>query len=453
MQNGLVRRIAEVHMVKYNAPLQLGIGQRSIVMRMLPRPHSGMLFSFPQLAVRFLDVHQRYIALVGFRLLIHECKDAGSACQRRHNGVELVGNLRDGVVEIAGKRQERSDCAKCQRPRSLQTDVGTAGNCHIAAQYRNNDILHIAKGIHHRHHGVGVAVGTGGGSCPRAVFFGKLLFCGFLMAENLNDLLPVYHFLHITVDIRKRFLLHQKETADLFSDHPDDLQDQKHDQHGNQCQIKADIEHTNQYRHDGKDRGNELRHGLCDHLAKGIGVVGIKAHNIAVGAGIKGADGKPLHFFKHFVPNLFQRSLCNGYHDTVIKKRGKNTDQIDCADHDQHLQKLCEYRGRACEQRCDIIVDQGLQEQRRSSGRNGAEQNTDHHKKELSLIVLHIGKQPQQCLSVKLLLLHSISRNLSVFLIHGRCLLSSGIHTLLCKYHRFSAIHHVFRTLRFCHRP
>lgn len=35
--------------------------------------------------------------------------------------------------------------------------------------------------------------------------------------------------------------------------------------------------------------------------------------DIAVGAGIKGTDGEALHFFKHFVPNLFQRSLRDGY--------------------------------------------------------------------------------------------------------------------------------------------
>ena len=60
-----------------------------------------MFFSFPQLAVCFLDVHQRYIAFIRFWLLIHECKDAGSACQCCDNGIELVGDLRDGVVEIA----------------------------------------------------------------------------------------------------------------------------------------------------------------------------------------------------------------------------------------------------------------------------------------------------------------------------------------------------------------
>ena len=74
-------------------------------------------------------------------------------------------------------------------------------------------------------------------------------------------------------------------------------------------------------------------------MAKGIGVVGIKAHNIAVSAGIKGADWKLLHFFKHFVPNLFQRSLRDGYHDTVIKERSQNTDQIDCTNYDQLFQK------------------------------------------------------------------------------------------------------------------
>ena len=273
------------------------------------------------------------------------------------------------------------------------------------------------------------------------------------MAEYLDDLLAVHHFLHISVNIRKRLLLHHEENTDLPGDLLDELQDEQHHQYGDQRQIETDIEHTHQDRHNGKHRRNELCHGLCDHLTEGIGIVGVKAHNIAVGAGIKGADREALHFFKHFVPNLFQRSLRDGYHDTVVKKRGKNTDQIDCADYDQHVQKLCEYRGRACEQRRDIIVDQGLQKQRRNSGRNGAEQNANHHKNELSLIVLHIRKQPPQCLGVKLLLLHPISRNLSVFLIHGRCLLSSGIHTLLCKYRRFSAIHHAFRTLRFYHRP
>ena len=43
------------------------------------------------------------------------------------------------------------------------------------------------------------------------------------MTENLDDLLPVYHFLYISVDVGKRFLLHQKEAADLSSDHLDDL--------------------------------------------------------------------------------------------------------------------------------------------------------------------------------------------------------------------------------------
>lgn len=223
MQNGLVRCIAKIHMVKHNAPLQLGIGQRSIVMRMLPRPHSGMFFRFPQLAIRFLDIHQRYITFVCFRLLIHECKDARGACQGGDNGIELIGNLRDGVVEIAGKRQERSDCAKCQRPRSLQANVGEAGNRHIAAQYRNNDILHIAQRIHHGHNGIGVAVSAGSGRCPRPVLFSKFFFCGFLVAKNLNDFLPVYHFLHITIDIGKRFLLHPKEAANLSCDHLDNL--------------------------------------------------------------------------------------------------------------------------------------------------------------------------------------------------------------------------------------
>ncbi len=57
VQNGLIRGVTKVHVVKYHLSLQLGIAQCAVAVRMLPRPEAGSLLGFPQLAVFFLCVH------------------------------------------------------------------------------------------------------------------------------------------------------------------------------------------------------------------------------------------------------------------------------------------------------------------------------------------------------------------------------------------------------------
>ncbi len=98
---------------------------------------------------------------------------------------------------------------------------------------------------------------------------------------------------------------------------------------GHQCEPHTDIQHTDKYRHDSKYRRQKLGHGLCDHLAESIGVVGVETHNIAMCACIKLTYGQPLHFFKHIITNLFKRPLGYGNHDPVIEQGGKDPDQMD----------------------------------------------------------------------------------------------------------------------------
>ena len=56
MQNDLLWRIAEVHIVEHHVARELCIGHGAVrLMRMLPRPHAGALLALGQRAVRMLD--------------------------------------------------------------------------------------------------------------------------------------------------------------------------------------------------------------------------------------------------------------------------------------------------------------------------------------------------------------------------------------------------------------
>ena len=110
-------------------------------------------------------------------------------------------------------------------------------------------------------------------------FFLRLLF----VAEDFYDLLTVYHLFDISVKVCKRSLLGYEIRAALADNSLDYLHDKEQRYAHNERQTDADIEHAAEYRRDGERRRNQLTHRLREHLAQGIGIVGIEAHRVAVG--------------------------------------------------------------------------------------------------------------------------------------------------------------------------
>ena len=145
---------------------------------------------------------------------------------------------------------------------------------------------------------------------------------------TLDNFLTVYHFFHITVYISKGFLLKHKKCTYFSCNSFYNLQNEKHNKQSYNRQPNAGIEHTNKHRNNSKYRGNKLCQRLCNHLAERIRIIGVKAHNIAVSAGIEDTNRKPLHFFKHIISDFFQRSLCNRNHCTAVKQTGNYTYHI-----------------------------------------------------------------------------------------------------------------------------
>ena len=70
---------------------------------------------------------------------------------------------------------------------------------------------------------------------------------------------------------------------------------------------------------------------LADHLAQGIGVIGIKAHDRAVCILVKIPDRKGLHMLKHIVANPLKHALTNINHQPCIGKRSQHARKEDTA--------------------------------------------------------------------------------------------------------------------------
>ena len=164
------------------------------------------------------------------------------------------------------------------------------------------------------------------------------------MVEHLDYFLTVDHLLHKTVQVSQIFLLLHKVDADPSHGSAYHFHHQPHGYYSHERQWDADIEHTDKHGHNGKDGGYELRHGLCNQLAERISVVGIEAHGLAIGVGIKISDGQPLHFGKHLITDLFQNALGDGDRQAVINQGGYSPHQINTGNGNQSTDQAGKYR-------------------------------------------------------------------------------------------------------------
>ena len=88
VQDGLVGGVGKVHVEEAHVTGELGVGERTVLVGVLPRPNARALGGLDELAVLvILGIDQRDIAFVLLGLLIHERKDTGCTCQRHDDRV------------------------------------------------------------------------------------------------------------------------------------------------------------------------------------------------------------------------------------------------------------------------------------------------------------------------------------------------------------------------------
>ena len=172
------------------------------------------------------------------------------------------------------------------------------------------------------------------------VYFIEFFFYLILMAEYLDDLLSVHHFLDKALNPADSLLLTHEifrgVAADLFGhrchgDHAD-----KHNDH----QRNTEIHHNANQHQQGNTGGKDARYALRNELPERIYIVGVIAHDVAVRIRIKIFYGKILHFIEHSAAHFIKKALCDRRHELFSRQSAADPHGIQSHHGKQSLQNL-----------------------------------------------------------------------------------------------------------------
>ncbi len=184
-----------------------------------------------------------------------------------------------------------------------------------------------------------------------------------LVAEDLDHFLAVDHLLDITVEGAQGALLAEEVAAAAAGQEPCHHQGEAdaHQDHNREQGVGE--QHTQEGDQNGHGGVDDLGDALGEHLPQGVHVVGVDAHHVAVGVGVKILDGQGLHVAEQVVPNGFLYAL--GDHDHVpvigVRRTGHppGTGNPSSTRARTRPEKV---RCRRSQQGGDIVVDQSAQE-------------------------------------------------------------------------------------------
>ena len=267
---------------------------------------------------------------------------------------------------------------------------------------------------HYGHENVGKHVCFCGVAAKLVVLFVKLFAAYILMTEHLYYLLPVHHLFNVAVYIAQGFLLLHEEFAALaayYLGYPHGAR--RHKQHDKGHPYVGDA-HGYKHRYYRYRRGEQLRHGLRYKLAQRVGIVGVAAHHVAVGVGVKIFYRQGLHVLKHAVAHLFLYALSHRYHKPVVAEGAKQTYQVYARHAYYGKHHVCIVRRNAVfhpvKQRVDVGVYHGFDKGGADNAGYRAYDYPQRHQYQMKLVFLHIGKQAHYCFSVGLFALCAHAR-------------------------------------------
>ena len=387
------------------------------------RARRGLLQLVAILVVGHIDQGDGAVVLLGG--LIHQVEDALGASQCHDHRVHLLGDLADGVGKALGELEEGGDGAQ-------SNGAADAVQCQGAARHGDDDILDIADVDEDGHEDVGVLVGLIGALKQGVVDLAEALLGLGLMAEDLDYLLAVDHLLDVAVQVAQLHLLADEIAAAAAGQEPGDAEhpDDAHDDHSGQGQIGGQHAHKgDQDHHAGVDH---LGDALGEHLAQGVHVVGVDAHHVAVGVGIKVLDGQGLHVAEQVVPDALLHALGDGDHQAVVGEGTQGAHDIQPGHHQKDPHQAAVIGGLHGQQGGDVVVDQVAQKQGPRHRGDGADEDAEDHQHEQSHIApAHIAHQPADRMA-------ALYRR-SGGLIHSPRLPSSGTHRSPDRSHRSGA--------------
>ena len=255
------------------------------------------------------------------------------------------------------------------------------------AQAAAEGVVDIVQIAHGGHHGSGVGVGPGGRLAVCLVPGIEALLRGSLMVEDLDDLLPLDHLLDVAVDLSQSALLGGEIPPAAAADNPD--HQQHHPQHGegDQRQHRAEDQHHEDGARKVQRAGDHAAKAVVQCLGDGLDVIGVAAHQLAVGMGVKVFQRQLLHPLKQVRPDLRHAGLGDVHHDPGIAEGADRPHNIHRRHEAQHPRKPREVPGQ------NIVVDQGLDEVGAPHGAGGADAQQHHHHRQQRLVAPQVGHE------------------------------------------------------------
>ena len=138
----------------------------------------------------------------------------------------------------------------------------------------------------------------------------KILLALLLVIEYLYNSLAVHHFLNESFGSAERRLLTHEEfcAAAAYLARNEHYGDNSADD--NERHPQAEPQHYEQHRDNHHSRLEQGWYRLRNELAKGVNIVCVTAHDIAVLFPVKISQGQALHLFKHCASHFIEEALC-----------------------------------------------------------------------------------------------------------------------------------------------
>ena len=349
-------------------------------MRVLPGPDVGALFALVDLvALALFGVDELDVALVLLGRLVHELKDTLRAGGGGDDKVDLHGELGYGVGEAAVQADEGHDRAQGDAANTVDGEDGADDGADDVAQPADIGV--------DGHEQVGKGIGLGGALAQGFIDLVESGLCLFLMAEDLDDLLSVHHLLDVAVELAEVALLLDVILGGELGELP------RYVEHEHSREQADDGENGTQDHHGykggdhGDGRVDGLRYGLAHQLAQRVDVVGVDAHDVAVGVGVKILYGQRLHVREQVVAQGAHGALAHVDHQAVVEVRGQHAGGHDADKPYNLVEQLGEQVGPGLHHGLYVVVYQSLREGGADDGADSVDDDAADDKQEGPLVV------------------------------------------------------------------
>ena len=381
------RDVAESHILElhFSRPSDVSRGVVRLVI-MFPRPFARAFLALRDVAVSVhFRIDQRDVALVFLGFGVDEREYAFSARQRHKNAVHLLGHLPYGGAELSGILQEGHQ--------HTYLHTAYARNHKQRARNRGDGVVDVAQIAQDGHKHVGVSVRLARRAAQRGVDVVERRLFRVLVTEHLDDAHTLDMLFHIAVQHAYRLLLAHEMLARLPADVFDDEEhNAKHHEYEERKQ-RAQHHHHNENAYDGESVGDEIRHAVRHKLAQGVRIVGVAAHNVAVGVSVEKAYGQLLHIFEHLVADvaLYLRGHIDD--NPVVEILKQHARDVKHRHHARHYGEIGHRdAARAFRERTDVVVDEDGQHKRAAHRCADIEHESDTREYHSALIRLEIGQ-------------------------------------------------------------